>query len=72
MGPAGYGHRAVEAGFFWGGDTFGEPSVPVRVSVCARTVGEGIEAILFLKPIDLLGPVRFMRCRTSTSGLSTW
>jgi hypothetical protein len=25
-----------------------------------------------IKPIERLGPVSFMRCRTSTPGLSTW
>ena len=30
------------------------------------------EGSLKIKPIERLGPVSFMRCRTSTPGLSTW
>jgi hypothetical protein len=31
-----------------------------------------IQVMRMIKPIELLVPVSFMRCRTSTPGLSTW
>jgi hypothetical protein len=44
-----------------------------RVGVCAgREFSVGLAAARGSKPIERLGPVSFMRCRTSTPGLSTW
>jgi hypothetical protein len=37
-----------------------------------RAVARWAQVMRTIKPIELLVPVSFMRCRTSTPGLSTW
>ena len=37
-----------------------------------RAVAPRAQVMRTIKPIELLVPVSFMRCRTSTPGLSTW
>ena len=39
---------------------------------CQPSLSRWAQVMRTIKPIELLVPVSFMRCRTSTPGLSTW